>query len=173
MKTSRSMGWLLAGLLLFCGAGQAPAAKHADVRRVENAYIDGKGSVHIVEEGAKDVPVAKQKDQVGSEQVAIADDKHTVGWLADYENCCTSYAIPLKLVVWRNGKVVQRLGTGQMIYDWRFWEGAKQAAFCSGTVHGDSGGHCELHDVASGKTLETIDGHLDDDSPKWAGGLRN
>jgi hypothetical protein len=77
------------------------------------------------------------------------------------------------VVIWKDGKVVQRLGDGMMIYDWRFWEGGKQVVFCSGTVHGDSGGHCELHDALTGKTLDTIDGHLNDDSPKWARGLRN
>ena len=157
--------------LVFCAT--TLLAQPQSTRTVEKAYVDGKGSVHIVEEGGKEIPVAKEKDQVGSEQLTIADDKQTVGWLADYENCCTSYPIPLGVVIWRDGKVRQILGDGMMIYDWRFWEGGKQAAFCSGTVHGDSGGHCELHDVESGKTLETIDGHLNDDSPKWARGLRN
>jgi len=52
-------------------------------------------------------------------------------------------------------------------------EGGTQAAFCPGTVDGDSGGHCELHDASSRLTLDTLDGHLDDDSPKWASGMRN
>ena len=58
-----------------------------------------------------------------------------------------------------------------MIYDWRFWSGEKQVAFCTGTVHGDSGGHCELHDVKSGRALAVIDGHLGEESPQWAQGL--
>jgi hypothetical protein len=57
----------------------------------------------------------KSKDQVGSRELRIADDKKTVGWLAEYENCCTSYAVPLKLVIYRDGKVRQRLGDGMMI----------------------------------------------------------
>jgi hypothetical protein len=140
---------------------------------VEKAYVAADGNVHIVETGRGDKAVPKEKDQVGSSELRIADDKKTVGWLAEYENCCTSYPIPLKLVIYRDGKVRQRLGDGLMIYDWRFCEGGKQAAFCSGTVHGDSGGHCELHDAISGRTLDTLDGHLDEDSPNWAKGLRN
>jgi hypothetical protein len=140
---------------------------------VEKAYVGVDGSVHILVTGQDGKVVPKEKDQVGSGELRIADDKKTVGWLAEYENCCTSYAIPLKLVIYRDGKVRQRLGDGMMIYDWRFWEGGTQAAFCSGTVHGDSGGHCELHDASSGRTLDTLDGHLDGDSPKWAAGMRN
>ncbi|HXC86431.1 MAG TPA: hypothetical protein VNU23_01520 [Candidatus Cybelea sp.] len=67
----------------------------------------------------------------------------------------------------------KRFFSGLMIYDWRFQEGGTRAAFCPGTVDGDSGGHCELHDASSRLTLDTLDGHLDDDSPKWAVGMRN
>jgi hypothetical protein len=73
--------------------------------------------------------VPQEKDQVGSTEWRIADDKKTVGWLADYENCCTSYPISLKLVIYKGGKVRQRLGDGMMIYDSRFLESGKQAAF--------------------------------------------
>jgi hypothetical protein len=142
-------------------------------RLVERVYVDASGSVHVVETGGHDKAVPKEKDQVGSSAVKIADDKKTVAWLAEYDNCCTSYPIPLALVVYRNGRVLQRLGDGLMIYDWRFWASGEQIAFCSGTVHGDSGGHCELHDVRSGRILQTIDGHLDDRAPEWAKGLEN
>jgi hypothetical protein len=142
-------------------------------RLVERVYVDASGSVHVVESGGQDKAVPREKDQVGSDVAKIAEDKKTVGWLAEYDNCCTSYPIPLTLVVYRDGRVLRRLGTGQVIYDWRFWAGGGQVAFCSGTVHGDSGGHCELHDVRSGRTLQTINGHLDDRSPEWAKGLEN
>jgi len=173
MKASAAKRFVL-GLVIALWLGVcAPLAAPGRTPLVEKAYVDVEGSVHIVETGRGDKTVPKEKDQVGSGELGIADDKKTVGWLAEYENCCTSYAIPLKLVIYRNGKVRQRLGDGLMIYDWRFWEGGTQAAFCSGTVHGDSGGHCELHDASSGRTLDTLDGHLDDDSPKWAAGMRN
>jgi hypothetical protein len=139
---------------------------------VEKASVGADGTVHIVETGRGDKVAPKEKDQVGSTELRIADDKKTVGWLADYENCCTSYPLSLELMIYKDGKVRQRLGDGMTIYDWRFWEGGKQAAFCSGTVHGDSGGHCELHDAISGRTLDTLEGCLDEDSPHWARGLR-
>jgi hypothetical protein len=140
---------------------------------VEKAYVGADGSVPIVETGRGDKVVPKGKDQVGSSELQIADNKKTVGWLAEFVNCCTSYPILLTLVIYRDGRVRQRPGDCMMTYEWRFWESGKQVAFCSGTVHGDSGGHCELHDASSGRILDTLDGHLDEDSPNWSKGLRN
>ena len=165
--------WFLLGLAIAISPGVAALlAAPGGTPFVEKAYLEAGGRVHIVETGRGDTAVPKEKGQVGSSELRIADDKMTVGWLAEYENCCTSYNIPLNLVVYRDGRVRQRLGNGLMIYDWRFWENGKQVAFCRGTVHGDSGGHCELHD-ASGRIVDTLDEHLDNDSPGWAKGLRN
>jgi hypothetical protein len=140
---------------------------------IQSVHVDPGGSVHIIESDGHEREIPKEKEQVGSSQAKITDDKETAGWLSEYENCCTSYPIPLTLVVYRRDKELRRFGDGMMIYDWRFWVGGRQVAFCSGTVHGDSGGHCELHDVQSGRALEVINGHLDDHSPKWAKGLNN
>ena len=143
------------------------------MHRVKRAYVDSTGSVHLVERGGSDKTIPKEKDQVGSDSIKIADDKKTVGWMILYENCCTSYPIPLVLVIYRDGRVQLRLKPGQMIYGWRFWAGGKQAAFCSGTVHGDSGGHCELRDAKNGRKVRVINGHLDPHSPEWARGLHD
>ena len=41
-----------------------------------------------------------------------------VGWTVLYDNRCTSYPIPLLLVIYKDGKAQQRLNkSGQMIYD--------------------------------------------------------
>ncbi len=173
MKASTARQFIHSLLLVLLPAVAAPLAAPGPAPLVEKAYVGVDGSVHIVEAGRPDKIVPKEKDQVGSSELRIGDDKKTVGWLADYENYGTSYPISLKLVIYRDGQVRQRLGDGMAIYDWRFWEGGKQAAFCSGTVHGDSGGHCELHDAITGRTLDTRDGHSDEHSPGWARGLRN
>jgi hypothetical protein len=173
MKASAAKRFFLGLVITLLPGVGAPRTVPRRTPLVEKAYVGVDGSVHIVETGRGVRAVPKEKDQVGSGELRIADDQKTVGWLAEYENCCTSYAIPLKLVIYRDGKVRQRLCDGLMTYDWKFWEGGTQAAFCSGTVHGDSGGHCELHDASSGRTVDTLDGHLDNDSPKWAVGMRN
>ncbi len=162
-----AISWMLAAPLSARGPAQTD-----NLGLVDRAYVDSSGSVHVVE-GGRDIAVPKEKDQVGSSSVKIADDRKTVAWTAEYENCCTSYSIPLLLVIYRDGRVRQRLGDGLMIYDWKFWDGGKKVAFCTGTVHGDSGGHCELHDAKSGRTLATVTGHMEDRFPSWARGLRN
>ena len=146
---------------------------NGDRHSVERAYVDQAGNVHVVENGGRDRKIEKETEQVGSNDIKIASDKKTVGWTALYENCCTSYPIALRLVIYKNGRVRRSITADLMIYDWRFWAGGKQVAFCSGTVHGDSGGHCELHDAASGRRLAAISGHLDENSPAWARGLQN
>jgi hypothetical protein len=149
----------------------APCAFAETLTRV---YVDTHGSVHVVHAAGRDEKVRKEKQQVGAEQLRLSEDKQTAGWAADYPNCCTSYPIPLLLVIYRDGKIIQRLNRGGlMIYDWRFWDRGKQVAFCTGTVHFNPAGHCELHDVRSGKLLATIDGDLSSESPMWARGLRN
>lgn len=173
MKTIFATQIFLAELLLCCGGLKMQQARSDEPPRVQRAYVDDKGGVHIVEEGGKDISVPKEKDQVASDELKIAEDKRTVGWMAEYDNPATSYPIPLGVVVWKDGQVRQNLGDGLMIYDWRFWEAGKQVAFCSGTVHGDSGGHCELHEALTGKKLAELHGHLDTASPAWARGLQN
>jgi hypothetical protein len=147
------------------------SAPQRDAPGNEKAYVDAAGSVHVLENGTY-VAVAKEKGQVGSSLLKVAEDKKTVGWTAEYVNCCTSYNIPLLLVIYRDGRVRQRLGDGLMIYDWRFWDGSRKVAFCSGTVHGEWPGHCELHDAKSGRLLSVINGRLTDHSPAWVRGLQ-
>jgi hypothetical protein len=131
---------------------------------VERAYSDSKGDVHIVyRDGDRTVP--KEKDQVDTSSIKVADNRKTVGWTVRFDNCCTSYPIPLVIAIYKDGKVRQRLHSGLMIYDWNFVEGGKQVAFCSGTVHGNFPTNCELHDAVNGRLLTTFRGGRR--VPKW------
>jgi hypothetical protein len=146
--------------------------------RIDKVYVDGSGIVHVVEDGGVHKTVGKARDQVGASMVKIAEDRKTAAWAADYPNCCTSYPIPLALVIYHKGRVRHRLGDGMMIYDWKFWAHGRQVAFCSGTTHGPSTGRCELHDVESGRTLATVEPRQvveeprDYNYPRWAQGLQ-
>lgn len=154
-------------LLLAASAGAANAAP-----QIDRAYADSDGTVHIVLSGGKAVTMRKQKDQVGSDDIKVAPDHRTAGWLLLYPNCCTSYPIPLSIAIYREGRLRRRFRPGMMIYQWQFWEDGRQVAFCSGTVHGDQGVSCELHDVESGRKLAEFNGMPDEHSPVWARGLQ-
>src|SRR5438270_8046106 len=135
--------------------------------------IGSDGIVHIVRSDGSEFIAPKEKDQVSSSSSKIADDKSTAGWLVNYENCCTSYPIPLTLIVYRPGRPLHKFGDGMSIGDWSFWVGGKQVAFYTNTVHGGLAPHYELHDVRTGRLIEKWEGHPDSKSPAWVHRLRS
>jgi len=137
-------------------------------KTISKAYIDNNGNVHVVDGDGIDTKPPKEKGQASSDSIIVADDKQTVGWLAQFPNCCTSYPIALTLVIWRDGAIVHRFGDGLLIADWHFVDGGKQVAFYSNTVHGDFAPHYELRDMKSGRLLGKWHGELTKDAPKWA-----
>jgi hypothetical protein len=147
----------------------AIAAAQAPIARV---YVDdADGRVHIVTRAGKDTLIPKEKDQVRGDSPKVAEDQQTAGWLIDYENCCTSYPIPLTLVICRFGRIVQRIQPGLMIFDWRFVEGARKIALSSGTVHGMTFRSLSLYDVRTGRRLDQWEGSFEEAPPLWARGL--
>ncbi len=138
---------------------------------VAKVYMDSTSARHIVRRDGKDVVVPKQKDEVDSSAPVIADDNQSVGWLVYYKNCCTSYPIPLMLLIYRPANPILRLGGGMMICAWHFVAGGKQVTFYTDTVHGGFAPHYELHDVRTGRLVEKLDGPLNEKSPSWTDGL--
>jgi hypothetical protein len=117
--------------------------------------------VHLVYGDGHEAIAPKERDQVDCASAKIAEDKRTAGWLVDFNNCCTSYPVPLVLIVYRDGKIVQRFDEGP-IWDWQFLKSGKQVAFWAGPTHGAFTPHFELHDVRSGRLLAEWDGHVKD-----------
>jgi hypothetical protein len=105
---------------------------------------------------------------VRCERPIVAEDKQTVGWLIDYENCCTSYPIPLTLVIFRSGEIIQRVKPGLMIFDWCFLDEGRKIALSSGTVHGMTYCHLNLYNARTGRLLKSWDGGFDHVAPAWA-----
>ena len=138
---------------------------------VKRGYIDENDCVHVVYADNQDVEVPKEKDQVSAESLQVAPDNRIVGWLVDTPNCCTSYPIPTTLVVYRHGRIVQRISDGMMIYKWKYVARGGRIAVSSGTVHGMNGIHLTLYDSNSGKRLRTWDGEYDDVPPRWGASL--
>lgn len=150
-------------LLSAAAVAQAPAIR---------AYVDdADGRVHIVNRVGKDIGIPKEKDQVRCDSPRVAEDQQTAGWLVDYENCCTSYPIPLTLVVYKSGRIIRLIQPGLMIFDWRFVEGARKIALSSGTVHGMTFRSLSLYDVHTGRLLDRWEGSFEEAPPLWARGL--
>jgi hypothetical protein len=72
--------WFLLGLAIAISLGAAALlAAPGGTPLVEKAYLEADGRVHIVETGRGDTAVPKEKGQVGSGALRIANDKRTVG----------------------------------------------------------------------------------------------
>jgi hypothetical protein len=95
--------------------------------------------------------------QIEFDDVAISPDRRVVGWLALYANCCTSYPIPLALVLYSNGKTRVLTGRGLPVWQWRFLANGTRVAFEQETVHGGIGVHFELRDVVTGRLIDEYD----------------
>jgi hypothetical protein len=109
----------------------------------------------VVSSDGREVVVPKERDQQGAEEIQLSDDHKTVGWLVEYPNCCTSYPIPMTVVLYRDGRIIRRLENGRAIFRWAFLKGEKQVAYFSDTVHSNLAPECVLVDVATGKTVES------------------
>ncbi|HYA23313.1 MAG TPA: hypothetical protein VEF05_04080 [Terriglobales bacterium] len=152
----------------YWSAAQA-SSRAAEVLKVE---IDSGGRIHITDSAGKEVIPPEDKDQANCSSPKVAQDKHTVGWLAEYANAGNSYPLPLALVIYRKGKIIQQISPGQSIWDWQFIKTGSQVAFWIGPTHGEFVPHFELHDVRSGKLMAQWDGHLEQAHPSWVDGLK-
>jgi hypothetical protein len=152
-----SKGTFIAAIYIACAA-------------VPGKSCDG-GPVHIVLGDGTEVQPPVEKDQVGNSDALVSQDGRAAAWLVDYDNCCTSYPLSLKLIVYKPGKPVCRFdGDGRGIFGWYFAAGGKQVAFHQDFPHGNPVPHYELRDVETCRLLD----EFDDDSkkvPSWVEGF--
>ena len=112
-------------------------------------------------------------NDVGFSDVQLAEDRQTLGWTVDVENCCTSYPIPLRVVILRRGKVLHSFAQGQMVWSWMFSRNGERLAVVFGPTHGAEVGDYRLYDVQTGKLISEAFGDevtqsLKPDAPDWA-----
>ena len=192
--------FLAKGLALLCTVSLCTSQvgnQGANTKPESNAYIDKyyiadaapdsvyeTGPLHIIYSDGTDVTRAlppKKKstkdnivlNQEGFSDVQLAEDRQTLGWTETYDNGGTSYAVPLVLVLFRSGKVLQRIQEGQMVWSWMFFEHGKRAAVVWGPTHGPEVGDFKLYDVSTGKVLSEVYGDaetqaLNANAPVWA-----
>ena len=115
---------------------------------------------------------------VGFSGVQLAEDRQTLGWTINVENCCTSYSIPLSVVVFRHKQVLHTFDQGQMVWNWMFVQGGEQVAVVFGPTHGSAVGDYRLYDVTTGKLISEIWGDEDTqalkpNAPEWAKRLQD
>jgi hypothetical protein len=153
----------------------APAAE-----RYDNIHVGQDGKVIVVTDDGRHISPPNDGDQVSANQATIAPDHESVGWLALYPFCCTSYPLPLKLMVLSNGQLRALKGeSGYPIWHWGFQDGGKRVAFSEETPHGSRGLHYELWDVKSGRRVADYTPEYDENGfviarpnePQWVRAL--
>ena len=81
------------------------------------------------------VAAPRGKGQKSLSRPALAEDRQTIGWLGNYDNCCQSYPIPRQLVIWKSGRILRRIDVQAMVWNWRFYLGGKAVGFSDGPTH--------------------------------------
>jgi hypothetical protein len=166
-------------VFLLCAALVTVASPGVAADRYIRAVVNEAGALRIVTSDGRAIVLPKEPEQVEFGEIAISPDGGSVGWVALFPNCCTSYPIPLKLVVYSAGKLRAFTGSGLPVWRWHFTGGGRQVAFEQETVHGGLGVHYELRDIASGRRVAEWGPTIGPDNqplanqkpPKWASDL--
>ena len=98
--------------VIVCIAMSLAGTRSSAQQTYRRADVDTLGQLHIITASGSQIDPRKDSDQVAFDQVAISDDHRSVGWVAMYPNCCTSYPIPLELVVLTDGTTRTYTGNG-------------------------------------------------------------
>jgi len=138
-------------------SGRAPDPSARQVETYESAVIDRKGNLRITTSDRRTIVVPKKGEQSSFRKPVLSADRTAVGAQADYPNCCTSYDIPLQLVVYADGTVHRFTGIGLPIFQWHFADGGSRVAFGQETVHFGCSVHYELRDIQSEQRLDSAD----------------
>jgi hypothetical protein len=142
-----------AGLLACAGLLWAVVQPSTAADRYVRASVDESGRLRIETAGGRIITVAKERDESGFTQIAVSPDGDAVGWVGHRVNCCTSYDIPTRLVIYRAGGQRTFRGHDLPVWAWAFTGGGKQMIFYQQTVHGGLGTHYEWRDITSGRLI--------------------
>ncbi len=129
---------------------------------VVHAKPDDGSSLSLTRDG-RTVPAPRtEPEQAGFEQAQVSADGRTVGWVAQMPNCCTSYPLPLVLVLYRDGKVIRRFDEAPPIWDWAFVPGRDEVVIRQAYPHGPEFFTFTRLRIADGKALATYECNQDE-----------
>jgi hypothetical protein len=160
---------------------QARSSDAPRVQTYESVAVDEDGRLAITASDRKTILVGKDKDQSSFSEPIVSSARTAVGAQAMFPNCCTSYDIPLQLVVYANGKVHRFTGNGLPIFQWQFADGGARVAYGQEPVHSGCLIHYELRDVRTERLIGAADvpqecGEVPETRavkmPKWVSELR-
>jgi hypothetical protein len=166
MKTASIL--IVVALITVPAAAQTARSRQAptvSAQSYESVDIDADGNLRILTADHRTIVVPKggspKTGEVFGQQTAfenpvVSEDRRAVGAQAMFANCCTSYDIPLQLVIYSGGKT-HRFEGGLAIFDWHFADRGRRVVFSQQTVHFTCSVHWELRDVVSERLLASAD----------------
>jgi hypothetical protein len=143
-------------------------------------YSDKSEVVAKLPPRGKSAPENVVYNQVGITEPKLGADRRTIAWTEQFENCCTSYSIPLVVAIYRSGRKIVEIRQGQMVWNWMFVDSGKRLAVVWGPVHLSDIGDYQLYDADTGRMIEEVIGDkeiagkngtyhgLGTDAPAWA-----
>lgn len=146
-------------LLLATGiaAAQEPASGASGLDTYKSAGIDADGNLTILKVDGRTVTLRKEGDQTSFSAPVLSSTGAAVGAQAMFPICCTSYDVPLQLIVYAAGKVHRFSGANLPIFQWAFVDGGRRVAYAQEPVHFGCATHYELRDVETGRLIEALD----------------
>ena len=124
---------------------------------IASATIDAEGQLLIAKTNGQRVVVRQEPEQTSFSPPTISLARTAVGTQAMFGNCCTSYDIPLQLVVYADGRVHRFKGVGLPIFQWGFADAGTRIAYGQEPVHFGCSIHYELRDIASERLIDEVD----------------
>jgi hypothetical protein len=132
-------------------------AQPREGERYRSVSRDPQGRLVIRTADDRAIVVGKVGEQTAFGDPVVSADRTAVGAQALFPNCCTSYDLPLQLVVYSAGVVHRFRGNGLPIFQWRFADGAPHVAFGQEPAHFGCATHYELRDIRSERLIDSID----------------
>ncbi len=115
---------------------------------------DGGSHLVITSDDGSQFSAPMYSEQVGFQQPRLSANGKYVGWLALYPNCCTSYPIPLRLVVLDASHRLHTFeGIELAIFKWGFLPRSTSVAYMQTVVHGSNFEHFEARSIRGGGLL--------------------
>ena len=92
-------------------------------------------------------------DQVEFDRPLVSPNGSYVGWLALFPNCCTSYPVPMMLVVMDEKRRLQTFTGTQAIFSWCFLPDSGSVAYMQAALHFSNEKHFERRSLRDGRLI--------------------
>lgn len=166
-------------LPLAADADRRPSVQGPETYR--GAVVEADGRLVITASDGRTNVLAKGPGQRSWGTPVLSNDRQAVGVEELHPNCCTSYDLPLALVVFSGGTARRFTGNGLPIFRWHFADRGRRVAYGQEPAHSGCAVHYELREIASGRLIDSANvpqpcaenpSRPPRDVPDWVSALR-